>query len=286
MTQFLQLTAFGVVTAAFLLISVLGFSLVRRVEGFLNIAHAELISVSAFVTWYLSSRQGWHFLAAAVAATVITAVLGLGIARVFYEPLRGRGPAVLLITSVGVVFLMHGVTEGLVGTGIRSYDIPLAGLIEAGQIRVTTYQMWIVVTAVVTTAGLALFLDRTRIGTTIRAMAVNAPLAAARGLDVTAASRATWLVASGLAGVAGVTLGVLGTLTTDLAFGQILVILAVAILAGLGSLYGVIVASLVIGLTMDLSVLVLPPGYRPMVAFLVVILVLLIRPHGLAGRAA
>lgn len=284
--QALQLAAFGIVTAGFLLVSVLGFSLIRRVEGFLNIAHAELISVAAFLTWYLNSRLGWNFFLAGLAAVAAASLLGLGINLVFYEPLRDRGPAVLLITSVGVVFLMHGMTEVLVGTGIRTYDIPGASAVQLGPVRVTNYQLLILLLAVVVTAGLAVFLNRTAIGTTIRAMAVNAPLAAARGLDVTSASHATWLVSSALAGVAGVVLGVLGTLTTDLAFDQILVILAVAILAGLGSLYGVIASALIIGLAMDMSVLVLPAGYRAMVAFLAVILVLLFRPQGLAGRAA
>ncbi len=79
-------------------------------------------------------------------------------------------------------------------------------------------------------------------------------------------------------------LGLISTLSTDIAFGQILQIIAVAILAGLGSLYTVIVAGLIVGLAMDMSVLWIPAGYRPLIAFALVILVLMFRPEGLAGR--
>jgi neutral amino acid transport system permease protein len=115
-------------------------------------------------------------------------------------------------------------------------------------------------------------------------MSINRDLAASRGVDITAASRATWLVTGMLAGLGGVALGVLGTLTTDIAFDQILVILAVAIVAGLGSLYGVILAAFIVGLAMDLSQLFLPGGYRPVIAFAIVIVVLLVRPQGVAGN--
>src|SRR5699024_1875094 len=118
----------------------------------------------------------------------------------------------------------------------------------------------------------------------IRAMAANPALATSRGIDIRKTSRATWLLASGLAGLAGVMLALTTTMTTDTAFHQILLILAVAILAGLGSLYSVIVAGLLIGIAMDVSVLWIPTGYRPLIAFAAVIIVLVLRPQGLAGR--
>lgn len=281
-----QLALLGLVTGSFLLLGTLGFALIRRVEGFLNIAHAELMSVSAFATWYLSDQAGWPFPLAAAAAVVLVAVAGLLLARLLYDPIKHLGPAVLLITSVGVVFLLHGITEAVVGTGIRNFPLAVPGSVIVGPFRLSHYQLVVIALAGFTSVGLALFLNRTRTGTAIRAMAINRELAASRGVDIAAASRATWLVASGLAGLAGVALGMLGTLTSDIAFGQILLILSVAILAGLGSLYAVIVAALVVGVAMDLSVLWLPGGYRPMIAFLMVILVLLVRPSGLAGEEA
>jgi len=281
----LQLLVTGLVNTGFLVMGTIGFALTRRVEGFLNIAHAELITVSAFTTWYLNAALGWNFFAAAATAVAVTAVLGLVVARVFYDPIKRLGPSVLLITSVGVTFFLHGFAEALIGTGIRVFDIPLPYSFNIGGIRITTYQIAIMALAAISTLGLVMFLNRTRTGMGIRAMAIDRDLAASRRVDIKASSRSTWLIASGLAGLAGVTLGVQATLTTDLAFQQILIILTVAIVAGLGSLYGVIVAAALIGIAMDLSVLWLPGGYRPMVAFAVVILALAIRPSGLIGSS-
>jgi branched-chain amino acid transport system permease protein len=281
----LQLILFGVVTGSFLLVGTIGFALTRRVEGFLNIAHAELITVSAFSTWFMNRELGWNFFLAGAISIVGTSFLGLVVARVFYDPIKQLGSSVLLITSVGVTFFLHGIAEGSIGTGIRVFDIPTPTVLSLGELRVTAYQLAIIGIAVVAAVGLTLFMNRTRTGMDIRAMAINRDLAASRGIDIKATSRATWLIASGLAGLAGVLLGVQATLTTDLAFQQILIILTVAIVGGLGSLYGVIAAAFLVGFAMDLSVLWLPGGYRPMVAFAVVIIVLAVRPSGLARTA-
>lgn len=275
----------GVVTGCFLILATIGFSLTRQVEGFLNIAHAEMLGVSAFITWGLNAVAGWPFVPAAAVAVVVTAVIGLGIGRLVYDPMRRLGPAVLLITSVGVAYVIAGVMHAIIGTGIRSLDVPLATSYKAFGLRITDYQMAVVALAALTGISLALFMNRTRTGLAIRAMSANPELAASRGIDVRQTSRATWLLSSGLAGLAGVMLALIATLSTDIAFNQILQILAVAILAGLGSLYSVIIAGLIVGIAMDVSVYFIPAGYRPLIAFLVVILALLVRPEGLSGRA-
>ncbi|WP_395015089.1 branched-chain amino acid ABC transporter permease [Dongia sp.] len=279
-----QFVVTGIVTGCFLILATIGFSLTRRVEGFLNIAHAELIGVSAFTTWALNAELGWHILPAALCGILVTALLGLAIGRLVYEPIRSRGPATLLISSVGVAFVIGGFVDVMVGVGIRSFDIPLAKSLRFFGLRITNYQLILVILATLSVIAIAIFLNKTRIGLSIRAMATDPKLASLRGIDIRKTSRAAWLLASGLAGVAGVVLGLISTLSTDIAFGQILQIIAVAILAGLGSLYTVIVAGLIVGLTMDLSVLWLPAGYRPLIAFALVILVLVFRPEGLAGR--
>lgn len=279
-----QFIAAGIVTGSFLILATIGFSLTRRVEGFLNIAHAELLGISAFITWGLNGAAGWPFIPAAAVAIVATAFIGLLIGRVVYDPMRKLGPAVLLIASVGVAYVIHGAVEAIIGTGIRTLDVPLATSYRFLGIRVTDYQMVMIGLAALTGLSLAFFLNKTKTGLAIRAMAANPELAASRGIDVRQTSRATWLLSSGLGGLAGAMLALTATLTTDTAFHQILLILAVAILAGLGSLYSVIVSGLIIGIAMDVSVLFIPAGYRPLIAFAVVIIVLLFRPEGLTGK--
>lgn len=280
----LQYAVFGVVDGAFLLMATLGFALVSRVHKFLNIAHAELMSVAALLTWGLSVQAGLPFLAAAAIAVVVVAALGLALGRIVYEPMLSRGPEILLIVSVGVVYLIHGTVEAIVSSGVKSFAIPKPTTWHLGDLHVTPYQVAVVVLAALCFLGLHLFLSRTSAGSAIRAISDNRELAEMRGIDVRRATRHVWLIASGLAAVAGIGLGVLGTLTTDIAFEQILLILSVAILAGLGSIYGVAIAAFALGLAMDLSTMVVPGGYRTTVAFLVIIIVLVFRPQGLFGR--
>ncbi len=284
MTLLAQYALTGVVTGCFLILATIGFSLTRQVEGFLNIAHAEMLGVSAFITWGLNAGAGWPIIPSAVVAIVATAVIGLFIGRVVYDPIRKLGPAVVLISSVGVAYVIAGLMHAIIGTGIRTLDIPLATTYKFFGLRITNYQMIVVGLAALTGISLALFLNRTRTGLAIRAMSANPELAASRGIDVRQTSRATWLLSSGLAGLAGVMLALIATLSTDIAFHQILQILAVAILAGLGSLYSVIVAGLIVGIAMDVSVFWIPAGYRPLIAFSVVIIALLVRPEGLSMK--
>lgn len=282
----LQYVAFGVIDAGFLTLATLGFALVSRVHKFLNLAHAELMSVAALLTWALSAVVGLPFALAALVAIGAVALLGLVVGRVVYEPMLSRGPAILLIVSVGVVYLIHGTIEAAVSPGIKSYELPRLADWQLGPVHASPYKVGVLAAAAAAFLGLHLLLTRTSLGVSIRAIANNRELAEIRGIDVARTTRTVWLIASGLAGVAGVALGVLGTLTTDIAFEQILLILSVSILAGLRSIYGVVIAALIVGLAMDVSTLWIPGGYRTAIAFIVIILALAFRPQGLLGGQA
>ena len=281
----LQYVWFGVVTGAFLLIATIGFALVGRVNKFLNIAHAEYMSIGALLTYGLSTA-GIPFLVAAVISVVAVAGLGLLVGRLVYEPMLSRGPEILLIVSVGVVYLVHGTTEVFVAPGTKTYDLPRPTDWHIGSLAIGPYEVLVVVVAAACFAGLYVFLTKTSAGMSIRAISDNRQLAEIRGINLPLATRYVWLLSSGLAAIAGILLGVIGTLTTDLAFEQILLILAVSILAGLGSVYGVAIAAIVIGVTMDVSTMAIPSGYRTAVAFLVIIIVLMFRPQGLFGKTS
>jgi neutral amino acid transport system permease protein len=283
MNQFLQLTVLGVAQAAFLLLAALGFWLTRRVEGFLNIAHAQYLSIAAFVTYYLNER-GFHFALAAVIGIGVTVLVGLAVGKIVFERIRPFGPAVSLITSVGVVYLLAGVIEALVGTGSFLVRLPRLDPIGMGPVLITSYQGMVVAVAAAVTVATATFLQYTHLGTAIRITALDRNLGASRGVDVDRASNATWMISAGLAGIAGVVLAVLGALTTVKGFEQILIILAVALLAGIGSITAVAVSALLIGIAREVSLLWLPSGFRDIIAFGIVIVVLILLPHGLSGQ--
>jgi branched-chain amino acid transport system permease protein len=279
----LQTMVFGLVTGSYLIVATLGFALVSRTEKFLNIAHAELILAGAFITYFLSVRQDWPLAGAALAAVVAIALVSLVVGRIVYWPIRRSGAVVLLITSVGVVYILHGILETAIEPGVYTLDTRGEGVLDIGGIRIGAYELLIVGAAAATVLAIHLLLTRTGMGLRLRARASDASLAAGRGVDVGRVSAHVWLIAGALAGVAGVLLGLRGALTTDISFDQILLILSVSILAGFGSIYGVVAAALLLGMAMELSTLVIPAGYKSAVAFAVVILVLLVRPEGISG---
>lgn len=284
MSAFFQLTALGVAQGAFLLVASIGFSLTRRVEGFLNIAHAQYLSVAAFVTFFLNNTLGQHFVVAALAGIAATVAVGFVVGKVIFEPIRRLGPAVALITSVGVVYMLEGIIEIVVGTGSFLVTLPRIAPVRIGPATLTFYHVAVVVAAVVVTAGTAWFLQRTRVGTAIRITALDRDLGASRGVDVRRAANANWILTSALAGVAGVALAMLGALTTTKGFDQILIILAVALLAGVGSITALTVSALSIGVAREVSLLWIPAGFRDIIAFGIVILVLIFMPNGISGK--
>jgi branched-chain amino acid transport system permease protein len=278
----LQTLVFGLVTSSYLIVATLGFALVSQVEKFLNIAHAEFITLGAFVTYVLTTK-GWNIVLAGAGAVMAVAVVALIASRLVYSPIRRAGETTLLITSVGVMYLLQGAVETSVEPGVHAYEIPDEKSIEVFSLRLGYYDIAILLLAVVGVLLVHVVLTRTSIGLQWKALASDKELAAARGVNVNAASRVLWILSGALAGLAGVLLGLQGTITTDVAFEQILLILSVSILAGVGSIYGVVFAALILGIAMDMSTLVIPAGYREAVAFAVVLVVLVFRPNGLSS---
>jgi neutral amino acid transport system permease protein len=281
----IQTLVFGLVSGAYLTVATLGFALVSRTEKFLNIAHAELILIGAFVTYWLSVRVGWPVAVAGLGAVAAMALLSLVVGRLVYWPIRRAGHVVLLITSVGVVYVLHGFLETAVEPGVYTLRAREQTLLQIGDIRLGTFDGLIIALAIVSVGVLHLLLTRTDMGLRLRARASDEGLAAGRGVDVSQVSTHVWLIAGALAGLAGVLLSLRGAITTEISFDQILLILSVAILAGLGSLYGVVAAALLLGVAMELSTLVIPAGYRTAIAFALVIAVLILRPEGISGAA-
>lgn len=275
---------FGLVTGSILLLGTVGFSMTRRVENFLNIAHGQYLTIGAFLAWALN-RAGINIFLAALVAIIATVLLGLFFARFVFHPIRTYGPLMLLFTSVGVAYLIHGGIEAIWGVTPKSFDLAPPKMISiAGQPLANTTEILIIVVAGLGALSLHLLLTQTKVGKAIRAMSSNYDLARIRGIDTSRMSLYTWAIVSAFAALAGVLTGINAVAYTDMGWAQILLILSAAVLGGLGgSIYAVMIGALGIGLAMDLSVLVLPAAYRSSIAFAAIIVVLLIKPQGILG---
>lgn len=282
----MQNVIFGLITGSILALSAVGFSMIRQTEGFINIAHGQMLTVGAFLGFILVDSANLNILVAGLLAMVIVGMLGVLLARVFFQPVARNGPLAQLFTSIGLAYLLYGGIRIVFGAKVQFFPNLFGRRFDLGSTNITVGEVVIIVLAGASTAGLHLFLTRTRLGSWIRATASNQELAVLRGIPVHRVSQAVWFIASALAGLAGVMLGVIGNVNSELGWTQILMVLAAAVLGGLGSIYGVLAAGLLLGLVMDLSALLIPSTWRLVVAFVVLVAVLVLRPQGLLSRAA
>lgn len=274
----------GLVTGTILLLGSVGFSLVRRIENFLNISHGQILTLGAFLGYTFNVTLGLNIYISFLIATLITTVVGWLIFKVFYKPIRSYGSLYLLFTSVGVSYIIHGAIEAFYGAQAKSYNVTSSKVLEINEIPIISItEITVIILALASVYGLHLILTKTLTGKAIRAMASNLTLANARGIDTEKIASITWLLSSALGAMSGIFYGLIGTVYTDMGWSVILLILSAVVLGGLGSLYGVMIGAMIIGLGMDMSVIILPASYRPAVAFAMVILVLIFRPQGILG---
>lgn len=243
--------------------------------------------------WKLSF--GYGLIIAMVLSGIVTGVLFIGLDRLVYRPLRRRrsGIVIFSIASLGIALTMRslllifwGPTPRLYSTGIRNrLDLPL-------DIHLLADQVFILGVAVVVTVAVYLLLYRTKLGKGMRAMADNPDLAKVSGINTDRIVLWTWAISGGLVGIAGVMLGLQAKLDPELGFVLLLPLFAAAILGGIGNPQGAFIGGMVIGITqavvsgVDIGFIregFPGPGYKFSVAFVVLILILLVRPRGLFG---
>ena len=286
----MDILTFGLISASVILLSSVGFALTVQVEGFLNIAHGQMLLLGAYLGLWLSN-MGLHIAVAAIGAALLTGLIGVLLYEILFRPIKAKGILVLLFTSVGAAYLIYGLVGAVAGKRMLAYNLPPVRAMQLfGEPFMTRYELAIVLVALASALCIHLFMAHTSAGKSIRAVADNPDLARARGIDPKRTSYLVWFVAASLGGLAGVFLGIIGSLNLSMGWQQIIVILATTVLGGLGSLYGVMLAAFVLAFGIEFGLLVVQPSYRSALAFLIIIVVLLIRPQGLqslwgAGKA-
>jgi neutral amino acid transport system permease protein len=285
----LQELVFGLVLGSFIALGAIGFTLVYGLVNMINFAHGEFVTVGAYVGLVAAQFLGLPFTVAILAALVITAVFGWGVAQVAFEPLNDAGAVPLLLTSIGLGLVLRNGIRLTAGASPRYIDTtrPTPYRFEELGFFITDQQVFIVCLTLVAVVALHLFLDRTKLGVAMRATADNEDLALVTGIETRRVRHVVWLLASGFAGVAGVLLAVNRSVNPSLGFGQLLLVLTAAILGGAGSPYGAVVGSYILGIGISLAIGLLPTGvseFGTTMAFVVLIVVLLVRPGGIVDQ--
>jgi len=292
-----QAIADGFLTGAILALGALGASLGMQILRFANFSHAELLTWGAYIALTFTSFAtagaplgpfsfGWQLLVAMLIAGVATGGVALVVDRLVFARLRARHAHTLtmVFASFGVALILRNLVLLLWGPDAHYYSTELQIAVEVlPGIRLLPDQVFVLVLTLLLVVALHLVLRLSRLGMALRAMAESPMLARVCGIETGQAIRWTWMVSGMLAAAAGVFLGVTVQLRPEMGFSLLLAVLTAAILGGVGSVFGAVVGGLAVGLAENLSVLVIPTGYKEAVPFLLLMVVLLVRPQGLFG---
>jgi branched-chain amino acid transport system permease protein len=292
----------GIIVGSIIALGALGITLIYGILKFAHFAHGDMMMFGAYVALAAlvgggsigPFSFGWGMIFAIFVSMAALGVGSVAIDRVVYRPLRrrGSGTVVLAIASLGVAIVLRaimllcwGPDQQLYVTGIHpAREFPFDIMLKPDQI-------FIIATAFLLMAAVYLLLFRTKMGKAMRAMSDNADLARVAGIDTEQVVMWTWIIGGVLAAVAGILLGIQSNMKPELGFTLLLPLFAGAVLGGLGSPQGALVGAMIVGISQEVFVGIdLPfppfgvPGYKPAVAFGILILILLVRPRGLFGK--
>jgi neutral amino acid transport system permease protein len=290
LNELAQLLVEGVKFGAIIAITAVGLSLIFGTTGLINFAHGELVTLGASVAFLLNASvlgPQLQLIPAAIITVALGALFGVALERGLWKPLRHRGIGriQLFIVSIGLSLLIRHIILVMLGTRPQPYaDYTIQNKLQWGPISITPRDLTITILSLLALVGVGLILQRTRIGKAMRAVSDNRELAESSGIDVSRVVLYVWMLAGGLAAIGGVFFGLAQLVSWDMGFRLLLLMFAGVILGGLGTAYGVIVGSLVIGIVAQVSTIWFPVELQNAWALIVLILVLLVRPQGIFGR--
>ncbi|HEX4102402.1 MAG TPA: branched-chain amino acid ABC transporter permease [Pseudonocardiaceae bacterium] len=279
---------FGLVIA----ITGIGLSLIFGTTGLTNFAHGELVTIGAVLAWTLNVTFGLQLIWATVLAIAGGGALGAATDLAIWRPMRRRraGLVAQLVISIGLALALRYVV--LIYFGGRSESFAdYTDQVERnyGFISITDKDLATIVISLAVLVGVALLLQRTRIGKAMRAVSDNRDLAAASGIDVERVVLFVWILAGALAALGGVLFGLSelgGTVQYEMGFSLLLLMFAGVILGGLGTAYGALVGCLIVGMLVEVSAQIIPVDLKYLGGLGVLIVILVIRPQGLLGSRA
>ena len=274
---------FGLIIA----MTAIGLSLIFGTTGLINFAHGDLVTLGAFLAYVFNVLFGLHLIWAGLISIALTAAFSGGIELGLWRPLRRRrtGLIAMLVISIGLAFVIRHAILFYFGGSRRPYNdytIQLAS--QIGPFRVQPVELWVMGLSILTLVGVALMLTRTRLGKGMRAVADNRDLAESSGIDVDRVILSVWILGGALTATGGIFLGVIESVDYLMGFRLLLLMFAGVILGGLGTAYGAMLGSIIVGLVSEVSTVFFSSELKYVWALGVLILILLVRPQGILGR--
>jgi branched-chain amino acid transport system permease protein/neutral amino acid transport system permease protein len=277
---------FGLVSMAVIALAAVGFTMQFGITNMINLAYGEVMIASAFVAYYLNQARVSVWIAM-LGGAAFGAVFSFLINRFVYAPFQRKGTALLgmVIVSLAVSLMISNAMLPIVGYFSVAYRERFSHLVRFGAIALTVNQIVIIVVAVTVMLAVHALLRYTRLGKAMRATAANPMLARNCGIPTNRVIDTVWLITGSLCGLAGVVAALdSDSFTIVSGAGFLITALAAAVLGGAGQPYGAMIGAVVIGLVTELSAAVWSPDYKQVVAFVILVLVMVLRPQGLLAK--
>jgi branched-chain amino acid transport system permease protein len=283
-----RLTIQGIRFGLIIAMCAVGLSLIFGTTRLTNFSHGEMVTFGALMAFLFNVTLDLHMFIAAPLAIAVSVAAGSGYDRFFWRPLRNRGTSLvsMLVISIGASIFFRYLFNFQFGGFNRSYrQYTLQRAWELGPISIVPRDLIGMILSIVVLVAVALFLQRTRLGKATRAVADNRDLAESSGINVERVINFIWAAGAGLAALGGILQGLSEQVTWQMGFQLLLLMFAGVTLGGLGTAYGALVGSMVVGVVHEVSTLWIPAEFKTVTALMILVLILLVRPQGILGQA-
>jgi branched-chain amino acid transport system permease protein len=282
---FLGQLLLGLVNGSFYAMLSLGLAVIFGLLGIVNFAHGALYMIGAYVAWIGLERFGINYWFSLLVAPLVVGAIGVVIERSLLRHLYRIDPIYGLLLTFGLALIAEGVFRYYFGVSGESYPVPdlLAGATNLGFMVLPNYRAWVVLASLIVCLGTWFVIERTRLGAYLRAGTENPTLVQAFGVNVPVMVMLTYAAGAGLAALAGVLAAPVIQVTPLMGSNLIIVVFAVVVIGGMGSILGSILTGLALGVIEGLTKVFYPEASN-IVVFVIMAIVLMIRPAGLFGK--
>jgi len=282
---FLGQLLLGLVNGSFYAMLSLGLAVIFGLLGIVNFAHGALYMIGAYVAWISMEKFGLNYWVALVLAPLVVGALGVLIERTMLKQLYKLDPLYGLLLTFGLALIFEGLFRDQFGVSGQQYAVPdaLAGATNLGFMILPNYRAWVVVASLTVCLGTWFVIEKTSLGATLRAGTENPSLVQAFGINVPVMVTLTYAGGAALAALAGVLAAPIIQTTPLMGSNLIIVVFAVVVIGGMGSILGSILTGVMLGLVEGLTKVFYPEA-SSIVVFVIMAIVLMIRPAGLFGK--
>jgi branched-chain amino acid transport system permease protein len=284
---FLGQLLLGLVNGAFYAMLSLGLAVIFGLLGVVNFAHGALYMLGAFTAWIMLDKFGINYWFSLFLVPLVVGAFGVAIERLFLKHLYKLDPLYGLLMTFGLALVVEGIFRELYGASGQSYPVPelLSGATNLGFMILPNYRAWVVLVSLVVCLGTWFIIERTRLGAYLRAGTENSALVQTFGINVPMMVMLTYGAGAALAALAGVLAAPIIQVNPLMGSNLIIVVFAVVVIGGMGSILGSVITGLALGLIEGMTRVFYPEASN-IVVFVVMVLVLMVRPAGLFGKEA